>query len=122
MNTLFLETNPPDSGSVYYFQFWNEAGQGWNGSAFATYNTTRDTWDFPATEIGVTGVYTVTIPTFADGTLVRWSGKKQSGGSPSHANDSVYVEGINVYKTGVGFVEIDAFTIGGDAITIEIPQ
>lgn len=89
MAKLLVETNPVDSGAVYYVIFFNANGQAWNPTtpAFETYTTTRDNFDVPMSEIGVTGVYEVTFPSLVSG-VYSWSAYRQAGGSPSHANDT----------------------------------
>lgn len=70
------------TGSSLYVVIWDAAGQAWNGSAFATYTTTRTTWDIAAAEIGVTGLFQVSFPAVASGRYTwKWY---LSTGTPAH--------------------------------------
>jgi hypothetical protein len=81
---------PALTGSTLYVVAWNQAGQAWNGSAYATYTATRATWDIAATEVAAgTGKFTAPLP--AD--VYAWEWFLQAGGSPSHDNDISLREG-----------------------------
>lgn len=123
MNTLTLITDPPDSSGTYYLVFWNESGQAWNGSAFTTYTTTREDFSVSMAQIGATGVFTLTIPTFPEGN-VSWVYYKQQDGSPEHTNDSAVKFGQGYYD---GSKILDDSSSGGsasgpgaDAVTLTI--
>jgi hypothetical protein len=74
------------TGLTLYAVARNAAGQAWNGSAFATYTTTRGDFDLALTDSGSTGFYgPINLP--GSGTGRWWQIYLQAGGSPSHAND-----------------------------------
>src|SRR4051812_22658040 len=81
-----LQLNTGETGQTIYAVVWNESGQAWNGSAFATYTSTRSTFAVSLAELGSgTGYYTGTFPGAAGGR--RWEYYLQAGGSPSQADD-----------------------------------
>lgn len=88
MNTLRLETNPPDSGAIYYLVFFDSSSEGaWNGSEFVEYTTDRGTFDVPMQEINDTAVYIAVIPSLPAGNIY-WSYYKQASETgPSHDED-----------------------------------
>lgn len=110
------------TGSTLYVVVWNEAGQAWNGSAFATYTTTRGDFDIAATEISGTGFWRTTFPGTAG--YRRWSWYLQAGGSPSHANDIklldgiAYWDGTNLVSQGSLVGDIGGKVLGGGSGTI----
>ncbi len=79
------------TGSTLYVVVWDAAGQAWNGSAFATYTTTRGDFDIAGTEIGSTGLWRASMVGSVG--YRRWAWYLQVGGSPSHANDVKLLEG-----------------------------
>jgi hypothetical protein len=99
-NELALNSEAP-TGSTLYVVVWNEAGQAWNGTAFATYTTTRDTFDIVATEIAGTGFWQATFPGTAG--YRRWAFYLQAGGTPDHDDDIKLVEGTG-YWDGTNIV------------------
>jgi hypothetical protein len=115
-------TDEAITGSTLYVVVWNVAGQAWNGSAFATYTSTRGTWDIAATEISGTGLWQATMPGTAG--FRRWAWYLQAGGSPSHASD-VQVAIGNGYWDGSSIVaqagisgDIAGKVLGGGSGTI----
>lgn len=81
-----IQYNLGETGQTVYAVVRDTSGQAWNGTAFATYTTTRTTWDLALTEIGSTGHYgPIDLP--GTGLGRWWEIYLQSGGSPSHTDD-----------------------------------
>lgn len=75
-----------ETGRTLYAVVRNAAGQAWNGTAFATYTTTRGDFDLAMPEIGTTGSYgPINLPSSGEGRW--WQIYLQAGASPSHADD-----------------------------------
>jgi hypothetical protein len=106
-----LQWNLGQTGSTVYAVIWNESGQAWNGSAFATYTSTRSSFAVSMTEIGTTGYFTGTFPGSAGAR--RWEYFLQAGGSPSQADDISIGMGSG-YWTGA------VLTSGGPADTRDL--
>lgn len=104
MQRINFLTNPIETGLTTYALIKNASVRYWNGSAFATFTTTRGTWDVPMTETpSGTGQYDVAFPTAIPPGFYYWEFYKQVGGSPSHASDVRYGSGDG-YWTGQNFV------------------
>lgn len=99
-----LQFNLGETGKTVYAVVWDESGQAWNGSAFATYTTTRSTWDIGLTEVGTaTGLYKGDFPTTAAGRR-RWEiFVDADGGTPSHTDDISLATGMGSWN-GTAFV------------------
>lgn len=83
------------TGVTLYFVDSNATGSAWNGTAYATYTTTRGDFDIAMTEVGVTGRYRGTLP--AQIGLHYWRIYLQAAGSPSHANDTALTTGSGYF-------------------------
>lgn len=53
---------PEYTGQTMYMLVFDDDGEAWNGSAFATFTTTQADFDVAMTEVGSTGLFRGTIP------------------------------------------------------------
>jgi hypothetical protein len=128
MTTFLLETNPVDSGTAWYMLFFNATGACWNGAAYATYTTDRDTFDVPMTEVGAgLGVYALPMPALPAGETY-WAYYKRIGVTPAHATDTRYKVGAGycdgsniVSQTGDTYTKVDTEVAAIKAKTDNLP-
>ena len=129
MTTFLLETNPVDSGTNWYLLFFNASGQCWNGSAYATYTTNRDTFDMPMAEVAAgLGVYSLAMPALPAGETY-WAYYKRIGGTPAHLADvrykvgAGYCDGSNIVsQTGDTYAKVDTEVAAIKAKTDNLPS
>jgi hypothetical protein len=90
-----------ETGRTVYAVVRSAAGEAWNGSAFATYTTTRGDFDLAMSEIGTTGSYgPINLPGTGDGRW--WQIYVQAGASPDHTNDTRIVTGYHTIGSVAG--------------------
>lgn len=108
------------TGSTLYAVLFNSVGQAWNGSAFATYTTTRTTWDIAATEISGTGLWQATMPS-TGAAKYSWAWYVQAGGSPSHTDDTEVGRGDDYWDGtafGVATIQTNVASLTAGSISI----
>jgi hypothetical protein len=89
-----VQINYGETGKTLYFVDWSTAGTAWNGTAYAAYTTTRDTWDIVMTETPAgTGYYVGALPAVAGNHRINIF-LDADGGTPSHTNDVAVAEGM----------------------------
>lgn len=79
------ENSQLTGSTLYFVQLDAATGNGWNGSAYVTYTSTRSTFARPLTEISGTGLWQGTVGGTAR--YHRFLIYLQSGGSPSFVDD-----------------------------------
>lgn len=114
-NEFHLE-DPGQIGNTLYVILWNEAGQAWNGAAFATWTGVHANFDIAAADSGGVGYFLASMPAVAAGNY-RW---KWFVGGVELASGSGYSNGtaFGAVASVVGAVGSVTGTVGGIAGTI----
>lgn len=106
------------TGTTYYVLLFNQSGQALTtGTTFASYSTTRDTFDQPMTEVVAgTGRFKYDFPAVPAGNY-SWEIYQQVGGTPSHTNDLQIGSGGDYWNgSDFGAVASVAGDVGGKVL------